>query len=119
MVITIKPIILDNAFIPEAPIALTMIKELLSTRKTESVEIDMAPKMIMTFSKPVCSWLKVINNEIVPGPAIIGRANGVSEISDLVIISSLTEALLIPLDLAKAPVNKENPEKQIKKNNSP
>jgi hypothetical protein len=53
--ITINPIILDNALIPEAPITLTMIKELLSMRKTESVEIAMAPKMIMTFSKPVCS----------------------------------------------------------------
>ena len=111
--ITIKPIILDNALIPEAPIALTMIKELLSIRKTQSVEMAMAPKMIIIFSKPVCSWLKVINNEIVPGPAIIGRANGVREISDLVIISSFTEALPIPLDLAKAPVNKENPEKVI------
>ena len=85
-----------------------MIKELLSIRKTQSVEIAIAPKMIIIFSKPVCSWLKVINNEIVPGPAIIGRANGVNEISDLVLISSCTEVLLIPLDLAKAPVNKEN-----------
>jgi hypothetical protein len=34
---TIKPIILDKALIPEAPIALTMTKELLSIIKTKKV----------------------------------------------------------------------------------
>lgn len=53
--ITIKPMILDNALIPEAPIALTITKELLSIRKTKRVEITMAPKMIMTLTNPVCS----------------------------------------------------------------
>ena len=71
----------------------------------------MAPKMIATLTHPVCSWLKVISNDMAPGPAIIGRANGVNEISDRVLISSCTESLLIPLDLAKAPVNNEKPEK--------
>ncbi len=54
-----------------------------------------------------------MSNDMVPGPAIMGRANGVSETSDRVLISSCTDSLLIPLDLAKAPVNKENPEKII------
>ena len=48
---------------------------------------------------------------MVPGPEIIGSANGVNEISERVLMSSCTESLLIPLDLAKAPVNNEKPEK--------
>ena len=50
---------------------------------------------------------------MVPGPAIIGIANGVKDISDRFSISFFTFSFFIPLCLLKSPVNKANPEVAI------
>ena len=59
------------------------------------------------------SWLKVINNEIVPGPANIGMAKGVNEIASREWISFWTLSRFIPLCSLNFPVNSANPEEAI------
>lgn len=59
------------------------------------------------------SWLKAINNEIEPGPANIGIANGVNEM-ELRCCKSSSTSLLIPFRFFGLALSKPNPELAIK-----